>query len=244
MSVEIRDERPPYISFHRVAVEDAEASRAAGHYVAKDVDMVHVTPAYTKDVFKNNAAAWFGSKENDVANGRFPQRWLEEYKAQYAAWQRGQELPLNGVPVKGWGVISPAMQETLIRLRVLTVEDVAAMNSDGVKMIGPGAIDLKNKAIAWLKELKEKGGNTMEMAALKSENELLKGSVETLQRQVKALMQKLGSDEPASDTHTPNGAIAASDILEEDPRAAYEKKFGKPPHHRMKEETIVAALKG
>lgn len=28
-----------------------------------------------------------------------------------------------------------------------------------------------------------------------------------------------------------------------DVRAAYEKKFGKPPHHRMKIETIMEALK-
>ncbi len=109
-------------------------------------------------------------------------------------------------------------------------------------MIGPGAIDLKNKAIAWLGELKDKGANTMEIAALKGENESLKGSVATLERQVKTLMEALGKNEPQTLEEQTNG-INAADILEDDPRALYEKKFGKPPHHRMKTETIEAALK-
>lgn len=246
MSVEIRDERPPYISFHRSAVEDKEASRAAGHYVGKDVDMVHVTPAYTKDVMKHRVEMWFSTKDQDVNNGRFPQKWLDEYKAQYQAWKKGQTLPLNGVPIKGWGVISPGQQETLIRLNVLTVEDLALMNADGVRMIGPGAIDLKNKAIAWLGELKDKGANTMEIAHLKSENDTLKGAVETLERQVKTLMAAMSKEdrkEPPREDRQEESAINASDILD-DPRSRYEQKFGKPPHHRMKPETIEAALKG
>lgn len=36
---------------------------------------------------------------------------------------------------------------------------------------------------------------------------------------------------------------AAVEIIEQSPAEKYEAKFGKPPHHRMKPETIEAALK-
>lgn len=42
--------------------------------------------------------------------------------------------------------------------------------------------------------------------------------------------------------------ISAADLMDDvdvsDPVAAYTAKFGKAPHHKMKPETILAALKG
>lgn len=239
--MELREERPAYVSFSRKAVEDKAASLAAGHYVAKDVDYVHVTPAYTKDVFDQKVSVWFAQKEADVNTGRFPQQWLDMYKAQYQAWLKGQSLPLNGIPIRGWGVISPAQQETLTRLNILTVEDLSLVNQDGLRMIGPGSLDLKNKAIAWLAELKDKGGNTMEIAALKSENKTLRESVENMQKQIADLVAAIPQT-PAINLPVPD-KITSSDIID-DPVEAYTAKFGKPPHHRMKEETIRAALEG
>jgi hypothetical protein len=120
---------------------------------------------------------------------------------------------------------------------------------------------VKVKAKAWLSQLQDKGGLTVEMASLSKENALLKGSVETMQRQIAnltAMVQKSDSPEVAAQ-YEPE-TISANDILEDEPvvpreqlpvttaasdlAAQYEAKFGKPPHHRMKLETIEAALKG
>lgn len=234
-----RKDRPAYVSFHRVAVEDKPASLAAGHYVAKDVDFVHITPPYSKDVIKFQIPRWLENMEVDVRNGRMPKEWQDNYIKQYQAWQNGQELPLKGTAIKGWGVISPAQQETLIRMNVLTVEDLALVTDEGIRRIGMGAVDLKRKAAAWLAQLTDKGPLTLKMAALESENAVLKSSVETLTKSVEALLaaKKVEENHPK-----PLDEITAADLLEEPLEVRYEKKFGKPPHHRMKPETIAAAL--
>lgn len=213
-----RKDRPAYVRFERIPVEDKAASLREGHYVARDVDYALITPPYSKDVFKQKVPAWFESLEMDLRNDRIPQEWVDQYKNQYRAWQNGQELPLNGTPIKGWGVISPAQQETLIRMNILTVEDLAKVNDEGIKRIGMGAIDLKNKANAWLAQLQDKGPLTLKVAALESENGLLKSSVETLSLNLEAVKAQLAAmtraQAPALAVVEPEG-ISADDILEE-----------------------------
>lgn len=257
-----RKERPAYVRFERLAVEDKRASLEAGHYVARDVDYALITPPYSKDVFKIKVAQWLPDLKQQVHNQRIPQEWADDYEKAYRAWQNGQEMPLKGSPIKGWGVLSPAQQETLIRMNILTVEDLAGINDEGIRRIGMGAVDLKTKAMAWLAQLNDKGPLTQEIAAVKSENAILKSSVETLTRRVEELMAKVKSPVPEEPVVVAAAAISAADILDEPETVTtapaietptpkivgsvierYTAKFGKPPHHRMLPATIEAALK-
>lgn len=243
--VNSRKERPSFVRFERRAIEDKKASEAAGHYVARDIDYALITAPYSKDVFHIKCESWFKDLEQQVNMQRVPREWMDQYKKQYAAWKNGQELPLNGTPIRGWGVISPAKQETLIAMHILTVEDLAAINDEGVKRIGMGAVELKTKAKAWISQLQDKGPLTQEIASVRAENESLKGSVESLQKQVESLML-LAKNNQTETVRAPynEAVIAASDILEDDPVTAYTQKFGKAPHHRMKIENVIEALKG
>lgn len=242
-----RKDKPAYVKFKRVAKENKLASEREGRFVGTDVDMVHITPPYSKDVFICEVKDWFPNLANDVRNGRIPQEWVDAYRDAYERWKKGEVLPLNGTPIKGWGVTSPAQQETLISLNILTVEDLADVNDEGLHRIGMGAVELKNKARAWLAQLKDKGPLTQKMAALESENAVLRASVDTLTRQVQELMsavkrQDVGVDTPPAPDNT---EIAASDILDDDAAELterYKTKFGKAPHHLMKPDTIRRAL--
>lgn len=226
-----RKERPAYVKFERVAVEDKAASLAAGRYVAKDVDMAFITPPYSRDIFKMKVTDWFTNMKQDVANGRMPEEWAQNYRKAYEAWKNGQELPLNGTPIKGWGVISPAVQETLIRLNILTVEDLSRVTDEGQRAIGMGAIDLKNKAVAWLAQMEDKGSVTMEMAALKQQNAQLQGNVATLERQVKELLAVVKTQGAVDQGAygVPDAGISASDLLEDDAATQPVVRRGRPP---------------
>lgn len=247
-----RKERPAYVRFERLAVEDKPASLLAGHYVAKDVDYALITPPYSKDIFKSKVKDWLADLEQQVRNDRISPEWVKTYKEAYRAWQNGQEIPLVGTPIRGWGVISPAQQETLTHMNVLTVEDLAAINDEGQKRIGMGAIDLKNKAVAWLSQLTDKGPLTQEMAAVKAENANLTSSVETLTRQVSELTAMVRAQANKSEEFANMGTeivtISAASILDDEPNdrellvKAYTAKFGKAPHHLAKAETIAKAL--
>tara|TARA_R110000868_G_scaffold220418_4_gene471632 strand:- start:1244 stop:1927 length:684 start_codon:yes stop_codon:yes gene_type:complete len=218
-----RKERPAHVRFVREAREDKAASLAAGHYVAKDVDIVLITPPYSKDEVRQKATQWIENMQQDVRNGRMPPEWQEFNLKAYRAWQNGQELPLNGTPIRGWMVISPAQQETLIRMMVLTLEDLASINEEGLRRIGMGALELKNKAIASLQAVKDHGPLVMENAALKTEVEHLKSSQVGMQAQInelRALVPQAGSV-----TSVSTESISADDILPEpEPRTLTIKK--------------------
>lgn len=215
---EQRDDRPAYVRFERVAIEDVQATLAAGHYVAKDIDMALITPPYSKDVMKYKVKAWFDILEQDVRNNRIPQSWLDRYKEAYAAFQKGQDLPLTGSPIKGWGIISPAQQETLIKMSVLTVEDLAAMNDEGIKRIGMGAIDLKNKAKAWLLQMKDTGALALQMADLQKKFANQEATIATQNEKIETMKRELAFHNPTGEVENvvPISGISASDVLDDD----------------------------
>lgn len=209
-----RKERPALVRFETVAQEDKAASQAAGHYVAKDVDYALITPPYSKDVMKHKVKDWFPNLEQKVAMGQMPQEWLDLYKKQYEAWKNGQEIPVLGTPIKGWPVISPAQTETLIAMGVRTVEDLAQINDEGIRRVGMGAVDLKNKAQAWLSSAKDLGPVVMENAQLKQQVAVLEGSVSTLTKQVESLMVALQTKNVAAPLAPEAAEIVADDIID------------------------------
>ena len=222
-----RKERAPLIRFERIVEENIPASREAGHFVPKEVGYAVITPPYSSDVNKHELPAYWDKLQRDVQGGRFKQEWLDHYKKAYRAFCDGQELPVNGIPIRGWGVISPAQQESLTRMNILTVEDLAEVNDEGMKRIGMGAIDLKNKARAWLQQLTDKGPLVQEIAAVKKENGVLQGTINGLiakVEQLTAMVQAQNMGMPA--TPQQQDGISASDILDEPEPVV---RRGRPP---------------
>lgn len=228
---EQREDRPAYVRFERIAIEDVAATLAAGHYVAKDIDMALITPPYSKDVMKYKVKAWFDILEQDVRNGRIPESWLARYKESYAAFQKGQDIPLVGTAIKGWGIISPAQQETLIKMSVLTVEDLAAINDEGIKRIGMGGIDLKNKAKSWLLQLKDNGALVVQMAELQkqfaNQSALINSQAEKIDEMKRQL--SLYETQPAQENVIPisTEVIGVTDILDDEDGGDYEAKVAR-----------------
>jgi hypothetical protein len=186
-AVRERTDRPAYVRFEMRAVEDKPASEAKGMYVAKDVEFAIVTPCYSKDELHFRADKWLAQMDENVRNNRMPLEWANQYKRAYQAWKEGQELPLDGTPIKGWAVISPAQQENLIRLHIRTVEDLAGINDDAIRQIGMGAVNMKQKAAAWLSQAHDKGPATMEIARLTKQTEVQAGQIEKLTSQIEEL---------------------------------------------------------
>jgi len=189
--MDIKEDRPAYVTFERRAKEDRNASIEAGHYVSKDVDVAIITPPYSKDRIEQEVPDWLASLEANVAAQRLPGAWRDKYKAAYQAWKDGQEIPLDGVPIKGWAILSPAQQSNLIAIGVKTVEDLAAINDEGMRRYGMGALDLKNKASAWLNSAKDSGKVAQENAALKSRVDALDAQVQELMEANKRLLAQL-----------------------------------------------------
>lgn len=219
--IELMESRPAYVRFERRAVQDKAASDAAGRYIAKDVDYALITPLYTKDVIIHKVSDWMPKLAADVENERIPKQWADAYRKGYEAWKAGEEMPLNGTPIKSWGVLSPAQQETLIRMSVLTVEDLAAINDDGIRRIGMGGVDLKNKAIAFIKSGNDTGKLVMENASLKAQLDVAIKTIDGLTTSVEELsdvVRRLDKQNAPRETEAaPPPAIDIDSVLPEEP---------------------------
>lgn len=219
-----REERPAWVQFEQRAVQDYEKTREIGHVVMKNVDYVLVTPPYSKDCFEFVAEKWFINQKNYVRNGRIPQKWLDHWEAAYDAWKRGLEPPINGVDIRNWPLVSPAQVQNLVRSGCRSVEDLANANDEALRRIGMGGIELRQKAIAFLKAAENHG-------PLVTENEKLRAVIRQLESEIAALQKD------STVPHETTEEDSADEIFD-DPKAEYEKIFGKPPHHKMKEATI------
>lgn len=208
--------RPANVKFELQAVEDIAASRAEGRYIARDVEYVHVKAQGGVDTVSYKVATWLQRIEDDARAYRIPWSWVEQWKAQLEAWRKKQDIPLFGTPIKGWGVISPAQQEMLLHMDVRTVEDLAKMNDEALRRYGMGAIDMKNKATAWLSQTAEKGPLTQELAALKRDNEIKNGQITTLMRQVDELRRMVPTlTTPTASAQVPsNETVTAQSIVD------------------------------
>lgn len=185
----------PIVRFFRQPVENIAATKLAGTKQYSDVDFVHVTPAWSKDKFVQDAKEWLDARAMDAQNDRIPPHWVERWRQEYEAWKNGQELPLQGTPVKGWGLLTPAEQQTLIDMGCRTVEELAKMNDEGVRRCGPMGIGLKwkNLAIAWCAQMTDMGGLATQMEGLQSENTLLKANLEAMHKTMTELQAEIRS---------------------------------------------------
>lgn len=247
-----REERPAYVVFEARPVTDKAASLEAGMNVSVDQDWALVTPPYSKDRVEQKVATWFSNLEFNAKNGRIPQAWVKKYHEQYDAWKKGQEIPLNGTPVKNWAIPSPAQTQNLLAAGMKTVEDLAICNDEGLRRLGMGGIELRNKAKAFLASA---SSVVEENAALKTEVEQLKGSLEAMQQQINIMVNQGARTVEVPVVET----IPVADIIEPPKKtvpkgfgvpavqdaelvAAYIKKFGKKPNHLAKDATIRKKL--
>ena len=224
-----REERPAYVRFERRPMEDKAASISAGRYVAKDVDFALVTPPYSKDCVEYKVEQWLINMDRNVRDGRIPEKWADQWKASYNSWKNGQEMPLSGTPIKGWGVLSPAQQQTLIAMNCLTVEDLAGINDEGLRRIGMGAVELRDKAKNWLASMKDHGAVTVQLAAMEQENRNLATTVESLKAQVEALKNMIPKQQEVMVQVGREPDISAAELLEDEPVVEEPKRRGRPP---------------
>jgi len=200
--------KPAVISFHTASIQvfepdpnNAGTSRPKltkeGVPIYKDVDYVTVRQAGGVDSVIFEAEHWIQTIiPMELNGGRMPGQHAEYYKKAYGRFKEGKELPVEGTPIKLWPVATPAQVALLTSLNIRTVEDLSTLPDDGIRRIGMGGIDLKNKAKAWLAAANDKGKLTEEMVALQRQNGLLEGNLKSMQEQIEELkkMVKVQAD--------------------------------------------------
>lgn len=192
--------RAPFTRFEIRQVEDREASQREGRWIGKDVDFAIISVIGGMDEHDVECSKRVVDLENQVKAGRVSPNWLEAFNVAYKSWKSGLEAPLEGTPILGWPVISPAEQKNLINIKIRTVEDLAALNSEGLSRVGMGSVTLKNKATAWLASVSDHGKVVQQVASLSAENTDLKNIVEAMQEKLNRLQAEMEGKSKKSKT--------------------------------------------
>ena len=164
-------ERPPYVVFETRPVENRTKTLEAknGLPVYDDVAFAIITPPGSKDQIERIASDWFEEKAAQVRAGRWPNEWHQAFKGAYEAWLKDEEPPVNGLSIKQWPGLTKSQYESLRAIRVMTVEDVAAMNEEAIGRLGMGGRALKQRAQEFLTAAKDIGVSAERIAALQAQ---------------------------------------------------------------------------
>lgn len=109
-------------------------------------------------------------REFDTETEQKPQENLaiiERYPTAYAAFMAGDDnKDLNGTPIEQWPAIDVAMAESMKASRIYTVEALAALPDEKLRVLGMGGRDLRARAQAYIDAASGNAGNEAMAAQL------------------------------------------------------------------------------
>ncbi len=159
-----RDAMPrPYVT---PEMRSKEVRSTNGEVSYVDEVWVKVMAPGGKDVLEKLADDWLAGLKAHGEAGRIPSHWHGEYKTALASFKAGEELPLQGTPIKTWTALTPGQRKAVLGANILIVEDLAGATDEAKIRIGMGAEALVTTAKAWVKEQAGPGAMAAQLAAL------------------------------------------------------------------------------
>lgn len=183
----------PFVRFQYRA---AEIRNQAGVAEFNDVAWALICPAGGKDVIEKPVATWLADLKAHADAGRIPPYWPREYKQAFEAWKEGQEIPVNGHPIKLWTALTPGQRETILGVNILTVEDLALANDEAVGRMGMGGNNLRTMAQAWMKDKNGPGALAAQLDAALEGRKNAEDRLKVLEEQVAELKRQLPATAP------------------------------------------------
>lgn len=192
--MEMMKARPPHLAFSRIAVENRQKSLDEKRPVFDNVDHVTITAIGSKDSVTKPALPWLEACDQQVREERLPAEWASKYRSAYEHWARGEEAPVNGIPIGMWEGASPAERASCKAIHILTVEDLAMANEEAKRRLGMGALDLVNRAKRYLDAASGPGALVAENKDLQEKYKASEARRVALEERVMALEAKFGAE--------------------------------------------------
>ena len=85
---------------------------------------------------EKNADDWLADITMKAQMGQYDAGWVAQFKLEYDAFLKGNELPREGTPVRTWAALTREQGTRLVALGITTVEDLAAQPDGGIGLIG------------------------------------------------------------------------------------------------------------
>src|SRR5690242_10009673 len=100
---DLTKQKPAHIMFHTGEKHLPKRSEAEGRYVSIDVDFVTVRQPGGTDSVIYEVQHWFDNiLPIELSSGRLNPAHAKYYKDAYQRWKEGQEMPVEGTPIRSW----------------------------------------------------------------------------------------------------------------------------------------------
>ena len=163
------------VEFYRGAVQNNFKTAEAGRPIFDERDFVRVqTPGDTKTVIETIAS--------DQYKNLYPKAW--------DAYSRGLEAVTDGTPITEWPSVTVSQARELQYINIRTVETLAEVSDANIQQMGPGYMQLRQRAREYIDAAKGSAAAT----ATARENEKLREEMSMMKEQIEALRAQLAAD--------------------------------------------------
>lgn len=191
--MEIAKARPPLVQFEiKEYGFDAEESEKQGRPVPREVAFAMITSAGGKDVFEKPAVEWLADIRRRAVIGQYDPDWVKQFDFAYEEWKKGNEIPVNGTPLRTSLLFTKDQIRRCIAINILTIEDLGTVADSDLGRLGMDGRYIRDKARAAL----ETGSRVaQENAALKVQVSDLTTTVARLGEQLAEMQAATGGDQ-------------------------------------------------
>lgn len=190
------------VRFSTIKKKNLGASEKAGRPIFDTMEVVHITHPADRETEKVFPAHEVIEQREDPNTGEMEKiTYALKYNAQYMRFKEGADQIVDGTPLNRVSWISPAKALEYRALKIYTVEQLAHIDGQKLKALGPGGRDLKTEAMAYLEATKKNA----DFSSVAAENSALKSRLEALEEQLahlnapKAIVEKKPTTSPFDD---------------------------------------------
>lgn len=148
------------------------------------------------------ADEWLAHISNQALQGLYDPTWVAQFKLEYEAFLKGNELPREGTPVRTWASITREQGTRLIAINITTVEDLASFPDSGLGTIGLDGRYLRDLAKNFIDAGQGVSGMAKKLADLEQSD---RDNKETI-KNMAATIDQLKTMVPEKTLHVPKKA--------------------------------------
>lgn len=162
--------------FKNHSIYNEAKSKAAGRPIYDDMEVVEIRfPGDRNRISVFPATAESGLVETE--DGRTEKMtYAERFSDQYKRFKKNDTQVRSGTPIEALPFLSQGKRSELKALNIYTAEQLASLEGEPLKSLGPDGRSLKTQSQAYI----ETAAGTADVASLQDENERLKAQLAAL----------------------------------------------------------------
>lgn len=169
--------------FKHVGIQNQAKSNTAGRPIFDDVEICEIRVPGRADIKHFPATEFSHWKEDPFTGGLVKVTYAERFSRQYQQFKQQLAQTKSGTPLSEVPFLTEARRAELRALNVYTVEQLAHMDGQELKNLGPGGREWKNQAMDYIAESRALVPNielAAEVEALRARNQVLEADFEAV----------------------------------------------------------------